>query len=304
MRSLSDWKHQFQESVWLLGICEHGFDDLKINRIRWIDNGEYKGKKWFADPFILGYNDERIILLVEEFDYKVHRGRLARLIIDRFSWKVSDCKLILDLKTHLSFPMIWEEDGHIYVCPENYKSGKFDLYEYNNQTETLIFIKSLIKEKLTDAILYHEKTGYYVLSTYEPTPNGRVLTIYNSDLLLGDYRQFQRITFEENVARNAGKIFEYEGKLIRPAQECNHVYGHSISFQMVKWHNNKFSFDEIYRFYSPHSVYDAGAHTYNQYKGVAVVDVKGYRYRKIAKTFRFFGSLLEKMGLKKPFIMK
>lgn len=304
MKSLNDWKRQFQESSWLLGICENGFNDLKENRIHWIDNGKYNGNKWFADPFILDYDGSRIILLVEEFDYKVHRGRIARLTIDRTVWKVKECKIILDLLTHLSFPMIWREGEKIYVCPENHASGEFVLYEYNKDTDELVLIKSLIKEKLTDAIIYHDEMGYYILSTYEPTPNGKVLTIYKSDNLFDEYKQMQCISFEENIARNAGRLFEYRGKLIRPAQECNHTYGHAISFQEMTRNESDFKFKEIYRYLSTHPSYKFGSHTFNEYNGMAVIDVKGFRYDTLGRYFYNLQRLAIKLHLKKEIWLK
>lgn len=51
------FKENIKEDEWHLGICLHGFDDLKNNQIHWISNGKYQGKKWFADPFILDFNE-------------------------------------------------------------------------------------------------------------------------------------------------------------------------------------------------------------------------------------------------------
>ncbi len=301
MKSLTKIKRQLQESAWLLGICENGYDDLKAGRIHWIDNGEYKGKKWFADPFILEYDNARITLLVEEFDYKINRGRIARLFVDRKSWTVTDCKIILDLDTHLSFPMIWVENGHVYVCPENYASGTLNVYEYDVANERLTFVKSLIKERLTDAILYKGDAGYYVLSTCIPTPNGKKLIVYHSDSLYGEYKVKQEVEFPENIARNAGKMFVYNGLLIRPSQECNHTYGHAISFQIVQMDEKGFIFNEDYSYQSTHpGNYKYGTHTYNQHpNGLAVIDVKGFRYKAIGKLLYLMQRLAINLHLKK-----
>lgn len=299
MRILKNKTRQWAESKWLLGICLNGFDDLKRGHIQWIDNGKYAEEKWFADPFILDYDADTIHLLVEEFDYKVHRGRIAKLTIDRRNWIVIKCKIILDLDTHLSFPMIWREGSEIFVCPENYESGGWNLYRYNESQEKLEFVKRIIDEKLTDAIIWKKENGYWLLSTYEPRPNGHDLTIWRSNVLDGPYIKTQSIQFNENIGRNAGMLFGYGDILIRPAQECNHVYGHSLSFQQVAFLDGKFGFKEIYRFNSPHPVYDVGTHTYNQYMEMAVVDVKGYRHRKIAKILIVLFSFFILLGLKK-----
>ena len=302
MNYLKSKKRQLQESAWLLGICENGFDDLRENRIHWINNGKYEGKKWFADPFILDYDKKNIYLLVEEFDYKVHRGRIAKLTINRERWEVKDCKIILDLPTHLSFPMIWREEGEVFVCPENYKSGRWNMYRYNESSERLVLEQELLKMPLTDAIMFNVDSSYYILSTYVPTPSGRCLTVWQSMELTEQYQKTQEIRFDENIARNAGMLFNYDGKLIRPAQECNNTYGHSISFQEVDICNGVFSFKEMFRWYSVHSEYSIGAHTYNQHPdGMAVIDVKGYRYPKMGRLLKYVDRVLEAISVKKPY---
>ena len=298
-------KHVVKESSWLLGICLNGYDDLVQNNIHWVSNGEYSGKKWFADPFILDYNDKTIDLLVEEFDYNVHRGRIAHITVDRSTWTVTTCTIILDLSTHLSFPAIYRVDGKIYVCPENYNSGEHDLYMYNQKEERLEFVKCLYKEKLTDTTLAEINGKWYMLSTCSPTPNGKKLTIYNSNKFDGPYDKCQEIIFNENIGRNAGQIFSYKGQMIRPAQECNKVYGHAIVFQKVcKTSDGTFAFDELTRYTSTHSEYNIGTHTYNEYKGMAVIDVKGYRCGNIARIYKAVENIFIKLGIKKPYILK
>lgn len=302
MFSIRKFKRQLQESAWLLGICENGFDDLKIENIHWIDNGKYQGEKWFADPFILDYNDKVIHLLVEEFDYEVHRGRIAKLTIDRKSWTVTNCRIVLDLDTHLSFPMIWRTDKEVYVCPENYHSGGWNIYKYNSIEERLLFVQQIITEKLTDATIWSNEDAYWLLSTYEPRPNGPELTIWKSKNLTGPFDETQRVIFNENIGRNAGMIFKYDGMLIRPAQESNLSYGHALVFQKIELKDGVFEFDEYCRISSPHPHYNIGIHTYNQHhKGMAVIDVKGYRYPYMGRIMNILGGLLVRLHLKKPY---
>lgn len=306
MNWFTKYKRQLQESAWLLGICESGYDDLKAGRIHWIDNGEYKGKKWFADPFILNYDDKQVTLLVEEFDYKVHRGRIARLYVDRNSWKVIDCKIILDIDTHLSFPMIWREDNNVYVFPENYHSGGWNMYRYDETEEKLVFVQQVSDEKLTDAIIWKNRGEYYLFSTYEPRPNGSELTIWKSKELAGEYEKSQCVRFEENLGRNAGMIFRYDDKWIRPAQESNSSYGHALSFQEIAIHeDDKFMFNEINRYYSTHPHYRYGSHTFNLHEnGMAVIDVKGLRYPIIGAIIKGIHRCLISAGLKKQYIIR
>ncbi len=301
--SLKKIKHMLEESEWKLGILLNGFDDLKAKRIKWISNGIYTNK-WFADPFILDFDDKQIIILAEEFDYSVHRGRIARLAIDRQTWTIVDCKILLDLKTHLSFPMTWREGNHVFVCPENYQSGAWNLYEYNAGSESLDFVRQILPEKLTDATIFKNSSDLFILSTYEPRPNGNTLTIWKSSSPDGAFVKTQEIKFPENIARNAGSIFNYNGKLIRPAQECNKSYGHAVSFQAVTLENGLFEFKEEFRYHSTHPKYQRGTHTFNTYNGLAVIDVHKLRFPFLGGLYIGFKDLLVKLHLKKPFEIK
>jgi len=303
IKKIKSFLRRLEESEWRLGLLSNGFEDIKSGKIHWVDNGVYTNK-WFADPFILDFDENHVKLLVEEFDYEVHRGRLARLVVDKKNWTITDCKIILDLDTHLSFPMIWREEGHVYVCPENYASGALNLYEFDLEYESLTFIKSLITGKLTDACLFKQGDIYFVLSTYEPTPNGKQLSIWKSNSLTGEYTLCQEIKFDENIARNAGRIFEHQGKFIRPAQECNDQYGHAVVFQQVNVTEAQFSFKELYRYTSTNAKYNNGTHTYNAYKEMAVIDVKGLRYKIAGAAFIGFRNLMVRLHLKKKFELK
>ncbi len=298
-------KQQLKESSWLLGICLNGYDDLVQHNIHWVSNGEYSGKKWFADPFILDYNDKTIDLLVEEFDYNVHRGRIAHIVVDRSIWTVVSCKIILDLSTHLSFPAIYRIDGNIFVCPENYKSGAHNIYLYNQKNEKLEFIKTLYNDKLTDTTLAEINDKWYMLTTSIPHPNGNVLEIMSADKFDGEYKKVQEVFFHERVGRNAGQVFRFNGEYIRPAQFTDSVYGRAMVFQKMGIdEQGKFHFENLWRYESTHKKYNIGTHTFNEYKGMAVIDVKGYRYDTIGRLWHNLINIAVKLGLKKPFVIQ
>lgn len=294
---LKEYIKRNRESAWLLGIVPNGYDDLKNGNIFWVSKGKYK-KKWFADPFILDVDDNFIYLLVEEYDYAINRGRIAKISIDRKTLTIIDCVILLDLPTHLSFPVIYRRNGKIYVAPENNCSGEFYIYEYDLLQEKMVKLKELCHRRLTDAIIFENENGFHLLTTYEPKPNGCLLSIFHSDDFLGNYTLSQEILFESNIARNAGQLFCYNGQLVRPAQESNYSYGHGLVFQKVDIENGKFNFIDMDYCLSPHPVYKAGIHTYNEYKGLGVIDVKGDRNRLIGGLFGLAHRILVGLGLR------
>lgn len=301
---IKDWINRNRESAWKLGIIENGYDDLKNCRIKYVKNGKYEGKKWFADPFILDVDSDNVYLLVEEYDYKINRGRIAKITVREMDYTVIDCQVILDLPTHLSFPTIYRQGDNIIVCPENYSGGGFYKYEYDQKNEKLIRIDTISTSKLVDTTIIELDGAFYMFSTYEPFPNGSLLTIYRSDSFDGPYETYQEVRFNENIGRNAGFIFQHNGEMIRPAQESNYSYGHSIVFQRVKFESGKFEFEEDWRYETTHPSYKLGTHTYNEYKGVGVVDYKGHRNPLVGRSFQIINNIRIALGLKKEVLLK
>ena len=231
--------------------------------------------RWFADPFILSVSESEVVLLVEEFSYSIGRGRIARLSVDRKNLIVTDMQIILSLDTHLSFPFIFRDAGRVLICPENSASGHSTVYAYEDASRRAVPVATVCDYPLTDAVSVCVGDAGYVLSTYIPNPNGKVLTAFEKGND-GRYNPMQEIVFEDYVARNAGAIFQRDGGLIRPAQICDGGFGYGlgIEFQRVLFCDGRFSFEAVERRFPPQG-YD-GLHTYNALDGVAVVDCRRY----------------------------
>lgn len=293
-----------RESSWKLGIAEHGYEDILKHNIHWLDDSKYPNK-WFSDPFIYDYNDSTIWLFVEEYDYKFNKGRIARLTVDRNLWRIVECKILLDLPTHLSFPVINRIDGKIYVTPENNLSGEFDLYIYNEEKEKLEKVKTLVNKRLTDAVPFELNGRWYLTTTEEPHPNGGLLDIYISNSLMGPFTKVQSVQFKENISRNAGQPFLYKDRLMRAAQESNYSYGHNLSFQEISVDTNgNLAFKEVNRIYQRSGRFIYGTHTYNEYKGMGVTDVKGDRNFLIGRFYYLVHEMLVKLHIKNPILLK
>lgn len=80
---------------WDLGFITNSMDSIlsgeepSVQRVK----SQYRDR-WFADPFILDYNDEEIILLVEDYSDSDKKGKISKLLIDRKSLKLKDVKII------------------------------------------------------------------------------------------------------------------------------------------------------------------------------------------------------------------
>ena len=136
--------------------------------------------RFFADPFILDIKNDVIEVLVEEFIYKEWKGRITLLTVDRNSFELVSRKVLLDLKTHLSFPFIFRENTQIYVAPENSKSGQFSIYEYDDNKQQLTYVNALVKLPLVDSIIYKFDNQYFILGSIQNGNENRELYLWTS----------------------------------------------------------------------------------------------------------------------------
>lgn len=289
---------KYKNTCWILGLSPSGIDGIRQGEIQWVKDPSGHSKRWFADPFILRHDEHQVDVLAEELVYETMRGHLSHIVIDRKTAEIIKSTPILQLPTHLSFPVIYRMEGRIIVAPENYKSGKYTAYEYDLANERLIPIKQIAQGKFTDTIIHQFGKKFYLFSTLEPNANGSVLEIYEADDFFGPYSHFQTVTFDDRIARNGGDFYHYKGQLVRPAQYNDDVYGRGLSLQTIEF-GKSFSFKEIARMYSPNARFELGFHTYNEYEGLGIVDAKGWYSPFFGKGYDAFYRFLKKIGLRK-----
>ena len=100
---------------WNIGFCEQLTENFlrykTLNKIKWLKH-PYTDR-WFADPFILDVTENEIVVLVEECHIENPKGIISELIVDRRSMRLKKRYELLSLETHLSYPIIIQEDNKI-----------------------------------------------------------------------------------------------------------------------------------------------------------------------------------------------
>lgn len=270
-----------------IGFVNESLDDIVVGKqitVNWLKHS-YKDR-WFADPFILDVTDNEIMVLVEEWYDPIQRGRISKLIVDKYSYELKDMKVMIDEGQHLSFPAITRKSDGIYVQPECCVSNQLVEYKYNTSTDSFERKGRISDLPLTDSVRNSFFGEEFLFSTKLPDANGKELGIYSWDVSSSSYVIREYCHFDENISRMAGNFFICKERIYRPSQVCIKSYGDAVSLQEVQYDNNKWIFKEIRRIYSPNSAFDLGFHTFNEYKGVIVVDALGYRRPKLCRFLR------------------
>ena len=282
------------EKRWELGLIEGGYETVFNNKkfkVHWVKNP--KRDRWYADPFILSMNDEEIIILAEEYRFDNPKGRIAKLTVDRHSWRIVKDVIVLELDTHLSFPNILRHEGKIYVYPENCRSGKMSIYEYDPAQEKLIFKKVICDDGLWDSSITN-LLGKWQL--FGGKNNAYCIDVYNWSDTEKKFVFFRTYQSQKPNHQLAGQIFAYEDSIYCPTQDATETYGGAIEIMKVVKKDNDLDFIPTKRLVSPSLRYGMGMHTLNEYNGMLVIDVKGfnniftgilyYFYKRIKKLYK------------------
>ena len=282
---------------WEIGFVEGGLDavmgqeSLKVN---WLKHSF--SDRWFADPFILDVTENTIQVLVEEFDYRTAKGRIALLEADRQTFELRSRHIVLELDTHLSFPAIWRENGRVFIYPENWRSGALYLYELKDLRCDVGTKTVLCEEPMADAIMT-DRFGKRLLFSVKENDK---LRVYHYDVSKNRFELSYEKPFGKATARNGGDFFEYQGKVYRAAQVCIHHYGEALEIQQVICDDNEnFCFVPYKTLYSSHSSLDYGMHTLNSFKGVVVVDVHGWNNALMVKSINVLKKVFLGSGCKR-----
>lgn len=264
----------------------------RFSKIKWLRENQYSAG-WFADPFIYKIDGNRIQLFVEEWvDYN-KKGRISFLDVSKTEegeYVLERVHPMLELDTHLSYPIYIYDNGKTFVYPENYQSGKLVLYEYDESQQKLINPCTIIDEPLVDTSIIKIADSYFAFGTlvkqrsFEDT---KFTYVYRSDSLLSGWSLFQIIENNRKEERGAGLIFSDQGRLIRPVQNCEHIYGEDIIMNELLYENGGFSERFLTRLEPDHHMFRGVAmHTYNEFGTLCVIDGQEYKRYRIARLIK------------------
>lgn len=266
-----------------------GLSDIeRYSQIRWVKSESLKDN-WIADPFILRVDKERIHILAEQMIGST--GRLVLIDVSLKTLEIERIKVILQQPMHLSFPYIWQENGDVFIMPENVESGSLRIWRYNAEKEILEDPKVVIEAPLEDAQLCKIGDKYYIMGVKYVHNDyfmcTKHLEIYSADSLYGPYSHLQTIDNELRLERGAGMIWHDGDTIMRPAQNCEDGYGTNLLFYRMKLQEEG-TFSEMLEYeYHPDKSHSRSRafHTFNEKDGYVVVDGNAYVNPRWSKFF-------------------
>lgn len=225
-----------------------------------------------ADPFLVSYNG-KTYLFYEKADPITLKGYLVCMDIDKKRPKV-----ILKESFHLSYPFVFMIGKEWYMIPESKQNHCIMLYKAKQFPWKWEPYRKLLDADAVDTTCL-EREGTWYFYTYV---NG-TLHIYTALLDENGIPLHLKKICEQQPSkrkRPGGKFFYHDGKLLRPAQICEHFYGEALVFCTQNWtkENQVVEMEDTELHAGDISIkekhlHPIGIHTYNRSEEYEVVDL-------------------------------
>ncbi|HYG14558.1 MAG TPA: hypothetical protein VEC12_02325 [Bacteroidia bacterium] len=235
--------------------------------------------KFWADPFVINDGENHYIFF-EEQETNKKKAHISLVTINRQTKTFSGIERVLDRPYHLSYPFVFKSEGQYYMVPETKQNKTIELYQATQFPLKWELKVTLLKNiNAVDSTLFYYDNKWWLfcgVTESDLIQNTDELHIFYATSLESKEWTPHRanpVIADCRYARPAGRIFERDGKIYRPSQDCSINYGYAINFNRIirlttdeyeevpedkiypRWHNNMI-----------------GTHTFNFEEGIQVLD--------------------------------
>lgn len=236
------------------------------------------GNFW-ADPCVI-QDAGRKLVFVEEMTPS-GKGTIACLELGDKT--VTRLGLAVDEPGHLSFPQVMRWNDDWYMTLESSALKRISLYRATGFPLGWARIEDLVCNRVcVDPVLHLHEGLWYLFAVVAENRNSTwdELFLFVSEQITGPFRPHPANPVISDVrrARCAGRLFNHDGKLIRPAQDCASGYGSAVVFnEVLELSPERYSELPISRLAPDWSRSLVACHTYSADGGVELLDARGHR---------------------------
>jgi hypothetical protein len=259
--------------------------------MNWVDNPD---GHFLADPFI-ARTDDGTFVFVEDFS---RRNGYATIGVFELPDAVGTFRTVLDRGVHLSYPFVFRDpaDGTWLMLPEMAAEHRIALFRAtkfpDEWREDAVLVPGITAFDPT--VLFRDGKYWLFYASGTPgtcTDDGLYLSF--SDSLRGPFIPHPSNPIRSDVvgARPAGRLFEWDGRLIRPGQDSSREYGYAVVFYEVTSLTPTFYSEvEVGRLMPDWAPRIRGTHTWDFLDDIVVTDAKRVGSRRLPKRIRLPGA--------------
>jgi hypothetical protein len=184
--------------------------------------------KFVADPFLVE-NDATWYLFFEVYNLDTQQGDIA-VASSKNTRKWSYDRVVLDEPFHLSYPYVFRWQDEYYLIPESFEANSIRLYKAIDFPHQWSFVGTLVEgTDFVDPSIVRANDKWWIFVSSVSEPNS--LRLYNADQLLGPWHEHPQspvVTNKDDMARPAGRVLSYDGRILRYQQDLDSAWGHRV----------------------------------------------------------------------------
>lgn len=268
------------EDLWML-LLRHAKQALDPSNPH-IDGGALlvaPATDYWADPCVVEHDGQHLIF-AEEYPLRTRKAVIIclRMLADGRAQRLG---IALDEPGHLSYPQPFQWQGQWYLTVESGSARCVRLYRASDFPLRWQPVTDLIRDRVcVDPTLHHHDGNWYLFVNVSESggSTSEELFLFVSDQLTGPFRPHPANPIISDVRRSrpAGRLFEYHGRLIRPAQDCAASYGSAIVFsEVLELSPQRYREQPLARLDGSWSKTLDGCHTYSAISSLEVFDARG-----------------------------
>ena len=238
---------------------------------------------FWADPFVVAWQG-RTFIFFEELPQDEPKGRIAAVeVFD--DGRTGRPVIVLEKAFHLSYPFLLEHEGSLFMVPEAADSNRIEAYRCERFPDLWVPHAVLLEGvRAFDPTLFEHDGRWWMFVTMDAAGNtcNDELHLFYGATPFGPWvsHPMNPVNLDVRSARPAGQVFEEDGQLIRPAQDCSVRYGYAIRLQRIVELTCSTYREETAGCIEPgwarHSL---GTHTANHAAGLTVYDCNIRRFK-------------------------
>jgi hypothetical protein len=293
----------YRHDGWAIGLTTGGAGALLaggIPKVEWLRLHDRRG--FAADPFLIEEGGRRFCFF-EALPYATNRGKICYAELDAAHGRPQIHDAIV-APFHLSYPYLLRHDGEIVCIPEAGESGRVTAYAARDFPDGWYQRHTLIEGFAgIDPTIFRHQGRWWMLATDGRAHWNSELHAWYADELFGSWRPHPQNPVKRGLdgTRPAGRPFEVNGRLYRPAQDCTLRYGRRLIInELLELSPDGFSERAVSIVEpEPEGPFADGLHTANVCGDLVVLDGNHLHFEP-RQAVRAFAARLNSFGAKKP----
>lgn len=224
-------------AVWTLYTGRGEIDDFDPSQAVEIPPADNSIK---ADPFLFQHEGSCYLF----YEAYARGDRKAHIAVGRFDGDVlQSVGIALERPYHLSYPFIFRDGDQIFMIPETHQARRLEIWRCTQfPLKWELHATAFEGQSPADSVLIRHDGKWWLFTNlsdfhaYEDHCSELYLFEVDGPALTG-IRPHKRnpVVIGSTEARGAGRIFEHEGRLLRPSQRNAHgIYGYGLNIMEIE----------------------------------------------------------------------